>query len=1139
MNHLQEQKGLFLGTFSQMQTLPADVLEVSQTWNLTGFSLMSDTNPSTGPDEFDVLEELDLGCLRDGLSEVLHLNLPRRSRSRNRSSRQSGRAAASTEEASTAEACLSVATGEKLSLDLSRRDVSNEQLSAVIAPALISESCRLTTLVLTRNRLGDSGAMVLAEVLQGATNGTARNFLTRLDVNQNEIGEAGATALLRALQCGSSGPHRLVHLDVAWNGDIELETKLSIAASLIQNVEVTSRQNGGAPGSLFFAGQALGDCGVAALSRLLQGTTAINSVNLSDCDIREGGGRELVQLLTSNSSLTALDLDENYELPLQLREECASMLVRNRSLPGLLLQRYRQDSGPPLHHSSTSLVVAAEDVKCSTVFSPKRVAIKFMRHAHHLRQELDARLTLLAHASDGVIENPVAVPVIGFHVPAEEFDDWGSRSSASSHHMNLTRPQAEPFFVASPVSADFHAHPYVLVMALGGRSLHEACSRERLAGRDPHRVRTVLLGLAHSLEGLHRRELVHGDVKPRNVLALSMPTAAPSTQATPDVQRKDSSSSDRSSVDCSSVDLEAPDFGETSFRGTFNESNIEQVKMEETWLVCDLEASVPVGLPIGGRSSTAYAPPELSRALALASSGPRAAQDTGISDAGSETCDGTLAASTSFDMWGLGAVMFELCSGRTLLPQDTGDDCLVSSEDWARLCCWHTMHDNELACIFERVCNEVNDAVIDARVEEARHLIRWCLQGNPAHRPSIVEFISHPFFRDDKLPRISPLAFHPVLSMRYHFFISHCQADASGVARALYDGLNRRGCSCWLDMEEDDLTLEGMRAGVRASDCLIAVLSAHYAGSWFCQQEILEAVRNDVKIVAVVEKENRFHPFQLSDWCASAADPLRGPFARPESSGGNLGIPPPDLPTLKSGERLSPKAGGAGFAAVPMAVCSAIDAALVDSIPFRRRDFEVDAMLREVLFRFACIPLPPPGRLPPLPGESSGAPLAAPNIDESCCTTSMRALEVHVIHEQTTGDPIVKALQSVVAGSPDLDFRVGLNEIDFAEKILVVLTPGVLRYNPSIHTEESSSLKVLEKCLRADHAAGTDRLVFIYDSDAGWAFGCPEHRGAPTIVADALNDHEALTWRTPDPSGPSRHEFPALLQKLRRRFGLR
>lgn len=146
---------------------------------------------------------------------------------------------------------------------------------------------------------------------------------------------------------------------------------------------------------------------------------------------------------------------------------------------------------------------------------------------------------------------------------------------------------------------------------------------------------------------------------------------------------------------------------------------------------------------------------------------------------------------------------------------------------------------------------------------------------------------------------------------------------------------------------------------------------------------------------------------------------------------------------------------------------------------------------------------------------------------------------MHVIHEQTTGDPIVKALQSVVAGSPDLDFRVGLNEIDFAEKILVVLTPGVLRYNPSIHTEESSSLKVLEKCLRADHAAGTDRLVFIYDSDAGWAFGCPEHRGAPTIVADALNDHEALTWRTPDPSGPSRHEFPALLQKLRRRFGLR
>ena len=87
-------------------------------------------------------------------------------------------------------------------------------------------------------------------------------------------------------------------------------------------------------------------------------------------------------------------------------------------------------------------------------------------------------------------------------------------------------------------------------------------------------------------------------------------------------------------------------------------------------------------------------------------------------------------------------------------------------------------------------------------------------------------------------------------------------------------------------------------------------------------------------------------------------------------------------------------------------------------------------------------------------------------------------------------------------------------------------------------TSPATPLALLEKCLAADEAAGVDRLCFVFSGAAGWAFGCAEHRAAPAAVGDALNQHEALAWRPPDPTGPSRHEFPALLRQLLRRLGL-
>jgi hypothetical protein len=44
-------------------------------------------------------------------------------------------------------------------------------------------------------------------------------------------------------------------------------------------------------------------------------------------------------------------------------------------------------------------------------------------------------------------------------------------------------------------------------------------------------------------------------------------------------------------------------------------------------------------------------------------------------------------------------------------------------------------------------------------------------------------------------------------------------------------------------MEQESLTLEGMMRGVAESDVFLLVLTESVLARWFCQQEILEAVR--------------------------------------------------------------------------------------------------------------------------------------------------------------------------------------------------------------------------------------------------------------------------------------------------------
>ena len=95
-----------------------------------------------------------------------------------------------------------------------------------------------------------------------------------------------------------------------------------------------------------------------------------------------------------------------------------------------------------------------------------------------------------------------------------------------------------------------------------------------------------------------------------------------------------------------------------------------------------------------------------------------------------------------------------------------------------------------------------------------------------------------------------------------------------------------------------------------------------------------------------------------------------------------------------------------------------------------------------------------------------------------------------------------------------------------ADKVLILLSEGVL---------EGTHLSQFEEALAQDRAKGADRVVMVCrTSSEGWVFGAeenPEIAAAPAEVQQALNGHEAMTFRAPSNSG-SRHEFPALLKNL-------
>ena len=274
----------------------------------------------------------------------------------------------------------------------------------------------------------------------------------------------------------------------------------------------------------------------------------------------------------------AVAKDENGRIAIEM----ASQPVRSAMQSVLFWHgKYEIAERIPDYVSATCFVFKATDVQTidPDTHQPTKVALKLTKQKSSFDRENAIRRVGAGFSAEFVM------PVHASYSPA------GGQEEVSDIRVDgngqLNKENAEKM--------------YMTVMPRADRNIWTSMKQENWAGRNMEAVRHVFTQLSHCVEELHRQGVLHGDVKPLNI-----------------------------------------------------------VRVGAQWKLIDLDAACAIGVePVGHKSSSAYAPPEaiyVDEAAGTACVRSVAAVQRG------DTSYDLLTAHPSFDVWSLGCVLFQMCN---------------------------------------------------------------------------------------------------------------------------------------------------------------------------------------------------------------------------------------------------------------------------------------------------------------------------------------------------------------------------------------------------------------------------------------------------------------------------------------------
>jgi serine/threonine protein kinase/Leucine-rich repeat (LRR) protein len=450
-----------------------------------------------------------------------------------------------------------------------------------------------------------------------------------------------------------------------------------------------------------------------------------------------------------------------------------------------LLYRYELKPGPHEHKSATSDVVFAADhgewsfektrksdplnamvsprtPQSSIIAIPsKDVCLKFMRNKDQYLREIEVR--------ERANLDPDCVIAI-----VSKFDG------------DSTSNENEANFRKGAVTQGFKDYPYCIVMDRAELSLKRIIDHGHIVGEDWDAIKTMFKQIVHAVEHMHDRKIIHGDLKPMNIM--------------------------QGSGKMILIDLDAS--------ASFSESNPQYAgaKFSSAYTPPELicigdDGNARVRVPPVGEDGELVSPASVEAAMRSGDSllKKQAADSGSLSPVHLKSVKlpsySMVRAHPSLDMWSLGALLYLLCSGMNLFRATVEDN--VGS-------------DMDLRALMEWAIGTKENCLSVVKDKMARNLISLLLHKNPERRLNCSQIMSHPFFTGKMPDRLQGE------KAKFDVFLSYRVSSDSGHVKQLHDLLEAKGLKVWWDKKcllPGQPWEEGFCAGLANSGHFVCLLS--------------------------------------------------------------------------------------------------------------------------------------------------------------------------------------------------------------------------------------------------------------------------------------------------------------------------